>query len=139
MTRKSLVSAGVASRIKSKIQPDAFETQMALGHVESITFQRERVSDGADIYIGPYEMLVKLPGIGGAPVTGGPQGQTTTFVGYQGEFRARLPLSEADPSILLTVHREDRFCLANGTCGRLLSEPMDSGKGFSRVPFLIER
>lgn len=138
MTRRSLVPAGVAARIKTKIQPNAFETQMALGHVETITFLRERVSDGADMNIGPYEMLIKLPGIGGAAVSGGPQGQTTAFVGYQGEFRARLPLSEDDPSLRLTLHREDRFCLANGSCGRLLSEPLDD-KGFSRVPFVIER
>lgn len=136
--RRSLVPASVSARIKGTLKPNAFETQMALGHVEQVTFHRDNPTTGADVAFGPVEMLIKLPGIGGAPVAGGPAGTSVSFVGFQGELRARNPLSLDDPTLKLKVHREDRFCLSNGTCGRVLSEPMDE-TAFTRVPFIVER
>lgn len=130
---RSLIPASVAARINTVLKPNAFATQKAVGNVQSITFHREDPNTGADRAIGPFEVLIKLPGIGGAPVAGGPAGTAVSFVGYQGEFRIERGVIPA-----FTVHREDRFCLSNGSCGRLISEPVDAA-AYTRVPFVIER
>lgn len=128
---EGFVPSGVVARLRNTVLPKAFQTEKDLGNTQAVTFTYDRASDGGEVEVGPFELLVIIQP-GGQNVSGGPVASTSS-VGYIGEFRADLPSTPP-----FKVHRDYRFCLDNGTCGRLTSEPVDD-IAFTRVPFVIER
>lgn len=122
------VPPGVVARLRNVILPRAFQTDKDLGNTQVVTFHRDNPNTGADMSVS-YEVLVIIRQ-GGTPIQGGTS-TTVSYVGYTGELQRELGAE-------FKVHRDDRFELANGTAGRLTSEPVED-LDRQRVPFVIER
>lgn len=130
MTITRYISPAFATRWHDDIKPSLFQMSKDLGNVQTITFHRD-ATDGSDVAIGPYEVLVDTGGrIGvgfGSPVVGADG--AVSYVGVTGWLRKAAPFS---------VLRKDRFCLNTGPCGSITSDPLDNGT-FISAPFVIER
>src|ERR1044072_3266690 len=126
---EGFVPAGVVARLKQSILPRAFQTEKDLGNTQSIVFTYDRATDGGEVEVGPYEVLVKTVGISGigfgSPVQG-PSG-TTSSISVSGEF-------QIEKGAEFNVHRGYRFCLDGGVCGKLTSDPLED-IAVIRVPF----
>lgn len=125
MTITRYISPAFAARWRDDIKPSLFQMSKDLGNVQTITFHRD-ATDGSDVAIGPYEVLV-LTAAGGTSQVGADG--SVSFVGVSGRFRHEPPFP---------VQRDDRFCLSTGGCGSIVSDPIVD-IAFIEAPFVIER